>query len=113
MGEQDDTIRELRLVAADAHHGLRQQRARGDAVALSAVLAEARAAGASPEQLARITDRFETIAEQLVRDPRPRGARRLRLGWRRREDKRPGELAPPPSRPELGPGPAGSEPAGR
>lgn len=107
MDERDDTLRELRLAAADVHHRLRQQRAQGDAVALSTVLDEARAAGVPAEQLARIAaDGFETIAARLVRDPRPKRAPRFRLGWRRREDERAGELAPPPGRRALGPGPA-------
>lgn len=76
----EERVRELREAAADVHHRLRQERAKGDADALLHVRERAREAGASAEQLTRITDGFEAIAERLV----DQGEARRRRPWRRR-----------------------------
>jgi hypothetical protein len=76
----DETIRQARDAAADLHHGLRQEKARGDADALAHVLACAEAAGVPPDQRAAITGGFVQIAEDLLGGGRAKRRRRLRRG---------------------------------
>jgi hypothetical protein len=59
-------IDRLRDVAADAHHGLKQQKAKGDADALTYVLQQAREANASAEDITQITGGFTKIASELL-----------------------------------------------
>jgi hypothetical protein len=104
----DETIRQARDAAADLHHGLRQEKARGDADALAHVLACAQDAGAPPEQIAAITGGFARIAEDLLGDE---GVKRGR--WRRRGAgaESPSELpCGAPGQPQLPPGRFGAGP---
>jgi hypothetical protein len=71
----DGTIRELRGVAGDVHHGLRQEKARGDADALAHIRSRAEEAGASAEQLSQIADGFVAIARELLDEQAPRRRR--------------------------------------
>jgi hypothetical protein len=61
-----DGIDRLRDAAADAHHGLRQQKAKGDADALAYVLQQAREANAPAEDISQITGGFTKIASELL-----------------------------------------------
>lgn len=96
-------IHEAREVVWDVHHGLRQAKAKGDADALAHILACAREAGATPDDLSQIASGFKSIAEALVKQ----GPHRRRPPWRRRstiQDGDTGELSPARV-PELPPGP--------
>jgi hypothetical protein len=69
------TIRELRAAAGDAHHGLRQEKARGDADALAHIGLRAAESGASEEQLAQIRRGFVDIAQKLIEEQAPKRRR--------------------------------------
>jgi hypothetical protein len=98
----DGTIRELRAVAGDVHHGMRQEKARGDADALAHIRSRAEEAGASDEQLSQITSGFVAIARGLLDEQAPQ-RRRVRLNpFRHRKSRK--DLPVPPVPKQLPPG---------
>jgi hypothetical protein len=100
-------VHEARDVVADVHHGLRQEKAKGDADALAHIHACAKDTGAAPAELAKISGGFTRIAEDLLDG----GSRRRRANWRTWRHREPArkrgrpELPPGWSPPGLPPGP--------
>jgi len=89
------SVEELREAAGDLHHGLRQERARGDADALAHVQVRAEEAGASPEDIASIRRGYLKIARDLLDEQAPRRRRaRWRPFGRKAQDILPGGEAP-------------------
>lgn len=84
LAPPEGLVHEAREVMGDVHHGLRQEKARGDADALAHVYERARDAGATPEQLSQITGGFTRIAEALLEQ----GPKRRRAPWRARTPRR-------------------------
>jgi hypothetical protein len=98
----DRPIKELREAAGDLHHGMRQEKARGDADALAHIRSRAEQAGASDEQLTQITSGFVAIAQELLDQQAPQ-RRRLPL-HRLRRRKRAANLPPAKAPKQLPPG---------
>lgn len=98
------TIRELRATAGDVHHGLRQEKARGDADALAHIRSRAEEAGASAEDLAQITSGFLAIARELLDEQAPQRRRVPPNPFRRRKPSV--DLPAPPVPKQLPPGTA-------
>jgi hypothetical protein len=95
----DGTIRELRAAAGDVHHGMRQEKARGDADTLAHIRSRAQESGASEEELSQITSGFVKIARDLLNEQAPR-RRRLPSNPFRRASK-PEALPKPPTPKQL------------
>ena len=98
----DGTIRELRAVAGDVHHGMRQDKARGDADTLAHIRSRAEEAGASDEQLSQITSGFVAIARELLNEQAPQRRRVPLKPFRRRKSST--DLPAPPVPKQLPPG---------
>lgn len=87
----------LRELLHDFFYGFRTGEARAKAEALSEIYDRAAAAGASPEDLSKITSNFPRIADELLGPSQPGGDPHS-------QPQPPGELPPPPEPKQLPPG---------
>jgi hypothetical protein len=92
-------MNDTRDVLGDVHHGLRQEKAKGDADAIAHIYALARESGASTEELAQISSKFAKIADELVEQ----GEQRRRRQWlpRRRRGQMTGHVSTGPEQRQL------------